>query len=68
MTDILLAKDIGDSTIIVVMGDDIRFISCIQNLSNKKALFWLYISSPSYSQDIFIKEHQQERKLVKGDY
>lgn len=68
MTDILLAKDIGDSTIIVVMGDDIKFISCIQNLSNEKALFWLYIGSPSYSQDIFIKKHQQERKLVKGDY
>lgn len=58
----------GDNTIMLVIGDDIEFSSSIQNLSNEKALVRPYIGSPSHSLDIFIKEHQQERKLIKGDY
>lgn len=57
----------GDSTLTIVIGDDIKFSSSIQNLSNEKALYGPSIGSPSYSWDIFIKEHQ-EIKLIKGNY
>lgn len=68
ITDILLVKDMGDSTFTTVIGDDIKFSSSTQNLSNEKALYGPDTGSLSHSLDVFIKEHQQERKLIRGDY
>lgn len=61
-------KDTHDNALTLVIGNDIKFPSSLQNLSNEKALSGLYSGSPSHSLDIFIKEQQQERKLIKRDY
>lgn len=57
----------GDSTLIIVIGDDIKFSSSIQNLINEKVLYDTYIGSPSHSLDIFIKEYRyhQQKSLLK---
>lgn len=34
ITDILVVNDMGDSILIIVIGNDIKFSSSIQNLSN----------------------------------
>ena len=57
-----------DSTFTTVIGEDIKFSSSIQTLSNEKALYGPDTGSPSHSLDVLIREHQQERKLIKGDY
>ena len=54
--------------IILVIRDNIKFLSSIQNLSNEKALYGPYIGSPSHNLDTFNKGHQEEWKLTKGDY
>lgn len=58
----------GGSTFSTVIGDDIKFSSSIQILNNEKALSGPDTGSHSHSLDIVIKGHQQERKLIKGDY
>lgn len=57
----------GDSTLIIVIGDDFKLSSSIENLINEKVLYDTYIGSPSHSLDIFIKEYHyhQQKSLLK---